>query len=125
MSTIDSAKLLQINELLEKGIISSSEFEIEKSKIMNPPQIAPISNHIPIQINNHVNSSNGVPKSKLVTFILCLFLGFFGIHRFYTGHIITGILYMLSLGFFGIGIVIDILYIITGSYRDANGNVLK
>ena len=39
--------------------------------------------------------------------ILLTFLGLFGIHRFYMGKIITGILYLLSGGLFGIGWIYD------------------
>lgn len=39
--------------------------------------------------------------------VLLTFLGIFGIHRFYMGKIGTGILYLLTIGLFGIGIIYD------------------
>jgi len=42
-----------------------------------------------------------------IAWILLTFLGFFGIHRMYMGKWITGILYLLTLGFFGIGVIYD------------------
>ena len=63
-------------------------------------------------------------KSKTVTFILCIFLGYFGVHRFYTGKIGTGILYLLTGGIFYIGWIVDIIKIATGSYRDGNNRPL-
>jgi TM2 domain-containing membrane protein YozV len=38
---------------------------------------------------------------------LLTFLGLFGIHRFYMGKWLTGILYLLSGGIFGIGYLYD------------------
>ena len=42
-----------------------------------------------------------------VAWLLLTFLGFFGVHRFYLGKIGTGILYLLTAGLLGIGIVYD------------------
>jgi TM2 domain-containing membrane protein YozV len=42
-----------------------------------------------------------------VTWLLQTFLGVFGIHRFYLGKIITGILYLLTGGLLGIGWLYD------------------
>lgn len=64
-------------------------------------------------------------KSKLVTFLLCGFLGAFGIHRFYTGKIGTGIIWLFTGGLFGVGVVVDMLMILFNSYRDRNGVLLN
>ena len=42
-----------------------------------------------------------------VAWILLTFLGLFGIHRFYMGKWLTGIVYLLSGGIFGIGYLYD------------------
>lgn len=42
-----------------------------------------------------------------VAWILLTFLGLFGVHRFYMGKWISGILYLLTLGIFGMGYVYD------------------
>ena len=67
---------------------------------------------------------NPSSKNKIVTLLLCFFLGGFGIHRFYTGHILLGIVYLLTFGISGIGVIIDFIRILTGSYKDSEGNPL-
>lgn len=42
-----------------------------------------------------------------VAWLLLTFLGLLGIHRFYLGKLITGILYLLTGGLFGLGILYD------------------
>lgn len=51
-------------------------------------------------------------KNKWVALLLCLFLGSFGAHRFYEGKIGTGILYLLTLGVFGLGVIVDFFSIL-------------
>ena len=42
-----------------------------------------------------------------LAWVLQTFLGLFGIHRFYLGKWITGVLYLVSGGLFGVGIIYD------------------
>ena len=51
-------------------------------------------------------------KSQIVAFLLCLFFGGLGIHRFYLGYTGMGILYLLTFGFCGIGWLIDLILLI-------------
>lgn len=43
-----------------------------------------------------------------LTWIFLAFLGIFGVHRFYMGKFISGIIYLLSGGLFGIGLLYDL-----------------
>jgi len=61
------------------------------------------------------------PKSRLVALLLCFFLGWLGIHRFYVGKIGTGILMLLTAGGFGIWVIIDLILIVMGSFTDKEG----
>jgi TM2 domain-containing membrane protein YozV len=47
------------------------------------------------------------PVDYTVAWILLTFLGIFGVHRMYMGKWFTGILYLLTAGFLGLGILYD------------------
>ena len=63
-------------------------------------------------------------KKRLPAFLLCLFLGWLGIHRFYVGKIGTGILWLVTLGILGIGTLVDFIMIIVGTFKDKQGKKL-
>lgn len=51
-------------------------------------------------------------KNKWVSFFLCLFLGVFGIHKFYEGRVLLGLVYIFTMGLFGIGVFIDLIILL-------------
>lgn len=63
------------------------------------------------------NSYGIVQKKWLTAFILSLFLGVFGIDRFYLGKAGTGLLKLLTLGGFGLWALIDFILIASKSMR--------
>ncbi|VEU60509.1 TM2 domain [Mycoplasmopsis bovigenitalium] len=64
-------------------------------------------------------------KSKITAILLCFFLGGLGIHRFYVGKIGTGLIWLLTFGLFGIGAFVDFILIISGEFKDIQGNKLE
>ncbi|WP_145076997.1 TM2 domain-containing protein [Poriferisphaera corsica] len=50
------------------------------------------------------------PEFAYIFWFLC-FLGLFGVHRFYSGRWVTGILWLLTGGLFLIGQIIDLVLI--------------
>lgn len=64
-------------------------------------------------INANIAGAFGVrAKNKWVAFFLCLFLGYFGAHKFYEGKAGAGLLYLFTFGLFGIGWFIDCIVLL-------------
>ena len=63
------------------------------------------------------------PKSRLAALLLMLIIGL-GLQRFYVGKWGTGILYLVTLGGFGIWFLVDLIMILTGSFTDKQGRVV-
>lgn len=119
----------QLRELeqQEKQILAQIRaLQTQLNTLKRPP--APVHFHAaagsvqPTQAKSAPQSS--APRDWSVTFFLCLFLGLFGVHRFYTGHLLVGILQLFTLGAYGIWTLIDLVLIVTQKYRDARGNPL-
>lgn len=68
--------------------------------------------------------SDASEKEWLPTLLLCIFLGGLGIHSFYSGKTLFGVLQLLTLGGCGIWTLIDLILIITKSYRDGEGKLI-
>ena len=64
------------------------------------------------------------PKEWLVALLLSIFLGTFGVDRFYLGHVGLGIGKLLTFGGCGIWWLIDVILIAVGNVTDAKGQPL-
>ncbi|MBM9502467.1 TM2 domain-containing protein [Leptospira sp. 201903071] len=67
-------------------------------------------------------STEGVSENWMTTFLLCFFLGVLGAHRFYTGKTGTAVLMLFTGGGCGLWALIDLITILTGSFKDSKGN---
>jgi hypothetical protein len=65
------------------------------------------------------------PKNYTAALLLVLLGGFFGLHRFYVGKVATGILYLITFAFFGLGWILDIILVAAGSFTDKSGRFVK
>lgn len=61
-------------------------------------------------------------KKALPVFLLCFLFGFLGLHRFYVGKIGTGVLQLITVGGFGIWVLVDLVLILIGAFTDKQGN---
>lgn len=75
------------------------------------------------------NASQG--KSWVTTLLLCFFLGSLGIHRFYTGHIASGIaqlimtIVVILFPITALWVLIDFIVILCGGFRTKDGAELR
>jgi hypothetical protein len=71
-----------------------------------------------------VPGAGAPPRSWMITLLMAVFGGYLGIHRFYTGHTLYGVLQLVTCGGFGVWQWIDIIFILMGKYTDAQGRPL-
>ncbi|MGP5266133.1 TM2 domain-containing protein [Brachybacterium alimentarium] len=64
-------------------------------------------------------------KSYAVAWALSLFLGVWGVDRFYLGRWKTGLLKLITMGGFFVWYLIDLVLLLTGTVRDAKGRPLQ
>lgn len=65
-----------------------------------------------------------LPK-RSTALILCIFFGVLGIHRMYVGRVKSGLLMLITGGFFWVGWVVDICLILFGEFKDKDGRIVK
>ncbi|MDR2850870.1 MAG: TM2 domain-containing protein [Desulfovibrio sp.] len=98
---------------------------------LNKEEPAMKSNSVPegikgsgMEIENRTVTMKESTSSRGVAFVLCLFLGFLGFHRFYVGKIGTGLLWFLTGGLFFIGVIVDLIVIAFRGFTDDRGALL-
>ena len=89
--------------------------QVEEIKKAEQPNIVINNSNNNSNVNNNVNAAvvmGKKAKNKWVAVLLCFFLGYLGIHRFYEGKIGTGILWLITAGLFGIGWLVDFIILL-------------
>lgn len=89
--------------------------QVEEIKPSGNAQPQIVINNDNNNVNTNVNTTMIGRKlcNKWVSLCLCVLLGFFGAHKFYEGKGGMGIVYLFTMGLFGIGWLIDILIILS------------
>ena len=70
-------------------------------------------------------NDEGSDKSRAVALVVGSVLGIFGAHRYYVGKIGTGVLQTLTFGGCGLWWTYDMILLAFGSFRDADGRLVK
>ena len=55
---------------------------------------------------------------------LLMFFGMLGVHRFFVGKIVSGICFLMTMGFLGIGVIYDGIMLILRRSKDAEGHAI-
>lgn len=63
-------------------------------------------------------------KDWTVTLLLAIFLDYLGIHSFYAGNTLKGILQLITGGGCGIWQLIDVIFIAMEKYKDGEGKLI-
>ena len=58
---------------------------------------------------------------RVTGILIVVFLGGLGVHRFMAGKVGSGILWLLTGGLFGIGWIVDLISVCTGTFTNADG----
>ncbi|MCB9780748.1 MAG: TM2 domain-containing protein [Alphaproteobacteria bacterium] len=61
------------------------------------------------------------PRDRMITVVLCVLVGPFGVHRFYTGHTGIGLAQLFTMGGCGAWWFADLMALYRGTYTDADG----
>jgi len=68
------------------------------------------------------DSGSATPKSQIIALVLVIVVGALGVHRFYLGYTLIGVIQLLTAGGCGIWWIIDLIRIITGDLGPADGS---
>ena len=98
----------------EAVICTKCGCQVEEMQGNSQPQVV-INNtnsNVNTNTNNNATGAHGRIKNKWVAFMLCLFIGYIGAHKFYEGKVGMGILYFFTMGLFGFGWIIDCIILL-------------
>ena len=101
---------------MDAVLCTSCGRQVEEIRQANAAQPQIVINNTNDNVNTNTNIIGAMgarAKNKWTAFLLCLFLGYLGAHKFYEGKAGMGILYIFTFGLFGIGWFIDCIVLLT------------
>ena len=101
----NAEEIAKYKKLLDDRVITQEDFDKKKNELLSSTE-----------------GSNVSPDNKwLVALLLCFFVGFLGVHRFYVGKIGTGVLMLITLGGLGVWFLVDLILVVTGQFTNKDG----
>jgi len=113
----------RLKTLRQKEILLLQDIEIIHQQLVETGDPALLETDLESVYQGTLAGSYG-DKNWTLTFILCLMVGIFGVHRFYVGKLLTGFIQFMTFGGFGVWWLIDLYLIGTGKFRDKDGYLL-
>ena len=110
-------EVLSDNKTSKKDKVKLSEIREIKKEVKNLKKQLKKENKITSKAK-----SQGPGTDRTIAIILCCFLGGLGIHRFYLGYYGMGILYLITGGLCGIGVIIDLIKLLNGDLQPLGGS---
>lgn len=97
MQNLDAIK--ELKQLLDEGLINQEEYDRKKVELLDAASAAPSLTAQTGAPNIPASSNRPVKKSRIVAGLTGIFLGGFGVHKFYLGYASQGaILLAVNLG---------------------------
>jgi len=91
--------------------VPTSNYQLQQQQTPAPINVTVSNVNTNANVNTNTNMMGmagfGRPKNKWTAILLCIFLGYFGGHKFYEGKVMMGIIYIFTVGLFMIGVIID------------------
>ena len=119
-----SRKYEKINETTSKCVYCGYKEEVFVEKPKEEPKIEPQPTKTTDEHEEFVGDyrvARGEVFHAFVLLLCCIFGGWFGLHRFMERKFISGIFFMLTGGFFGIGYIVDVLRYVSRMITGCNG----
>ncbi len=107
---------------IKKAIAAKQTFA---QKVATKMAVRAAAKYAPAKVKKAVAKNSGAGNYDdeiLIAIILCFFTGVWGIHRFYLGYNLIGLIQLLTLGGCGIWFVIDFIRLIIGDLEANTGD---
>lgn len=130
----DRARAAEIlNEAYVYGRISKTDLDSRLAHVYSAPTIGIMNQALAGLVASpaayapvaYAYQSAPKPADSTLTLLMAIFFGPLGVHRFMTGYVGLGILYIFTGGLFGVGWLVDIIQLAANTYTDKYGRRLR